>query len=196
MKNNELYTEWMEDDSKFFETDSSQIKKFSNYLSKAICAPQHMRHKKGIVFVCIGTDRMTGDSLGPLLGYKLKHIENEYIKVIGTLKEPIHAQNMSEYLTMIEENFKDWLVIAIDASIGRSDHIGMASVSTTPLFPGKGVGKELEAVGDVSITGIISSSGSSQNIMCVRLAVIMDLVDFIYAGIVETLVKDFSYSIS
>ena len=27
--------------------------------------------KRGVVFLCIGTDRSTGDSLGPLIGHKL-----------------------------------------------------------------------------------------------------------------------------
>ncbi|EKY29632.1 hypothetical protein HMPREF0216_00124 [Clostridium celatum DSM 1785] len=27
-----------------------------------------------IIFLCIGTDRATGDSLGPLIGYKLKNL--------------------------------------------------------------------------------------------------------------------------
>ena len=30
--------------------------------------------RDGVVFLCIGTDRSTGDSLGPLLGYKLKDV--------------------------------------------------------------------------------------------------------------------------
>lgn len=30
------------------------------------------RGKEGVVFLCIGTDRSTGDSLGPLIGHKLK----------------------------------------------------------------------------------------------------------------------------
>ena len=34
-----------------------------------------------IIFLCIGTDRATGDSLGPLIGYKLKNIKRKNIYI-------------------------------------------------------------------------------------------------------------------
>ena len=33
---------------------------------------EFLRGKEGVIFLCIGTDRSTGDSLGPLIGHKLK----------------------------------------------------------------------------------------------------------------------------
>ena len=33
--------------------------------------------KTGVVILCIGTDRSTGDSLGPLIGYKLKEMQQK-----------------------------------------------------------------------------------------------------------------------
>ena len=46
--------------------------------------------EKTVVFLCIGTDRATGDALGPLVGsYLLKNgLENVY----GTVDEPVHAE--------------------------------------------------------------------------------------------------------
>lgn len=38
-----------------------------------------------IIFLCIGTDRATGDSLGPIIGYKLKNIERKNIYIYGSL---------------------------------------------------------------------------------------------------------------
>lgn len=37
-----------------------------------LIAQELARGKEGVVFLCIGTDRSTGDSLGPLIGHKLK----------------------------------------------------------------------------------------------------------------------------
>lgn len=36
-----------------------------------------------IIFLCIGTDRATGDSLGPLIGYKLKNLSQKNIYIYG-----------------------------------------------------------------------------------------------------------------
>ena len=34
-----------------------------------------IKDKRPIIFLCIGTDRSTGDSLGPLIGYKLQFLK-------------------------------------------------------------------------------------------------------------------------
>src|SRR4051794_9429675 len=54
-----------------------------------------------IVFVCIGTDRSTGDSLGPLVGSFLEEKDISSFHVYGTLDEPIHAVNLNDRLREI-----------------------------------------------------------------------------------------------
>ena len=59
-----------------------------------------------IVIVCIGTDRSTGDSLGPLVGTLLSEkTENSSssFHVYGTLDDPIHAMNLQEKLNEIKK---------------------------------------------------------------------------------------------
>ena len=55
----------------FSPTSSSEIKAYFMENLKPI-----MDENRDIIFLCIGTDRSTGDSLGPLIGYKLKSIIN------------------------------------------------------------------------------------------------------------------------
>ena len=54
-----------------------------------------------IVFVCIGTDRSTGDSLGPLVGSIVEEKNLPSFTMYGTLDDPIHAVNLSERLKEI-----------------------------------------------------------------------------------------------
>ena len=49
-----------------------------------------------VVFVCIGTDRSTGDSLGPLIGYKIANLRYKGVYVYGNLEHPVHAKNLEE----------------------------------------------------------------------------------------------------
>lgn len=134
---------------------------------------------KDIVFVCIGSDRSTGDSLGPLVGTRLKELGFE--NVYGTVKHPIHALNIKQRLKEIEEKHPNRFVIAIDASIGSSERLFGIRIKTRPLEPGIGVGKKLPSVGDISIVGIICSdeemrvNPSSFNM--VRLSNVFDLVN-------------------
>ena len=44
-----------------------------------------------IVFLCIGSDRITGDCLGPYIGHLLHPHESPRIFVYGTLSDPVHA---------------------------------------------------------------------------------------------------------
>ena len=77
-----------------------------------------------LVLVCIGSDRATGDCLGPIIGHKLSKYVGPDFSVYGTLEEPVHAKNLEETLDLISEKHLDPIVIAIDASLGNSNHLG------------------------------------------------------------------------
>lgn len=131
------------------------------------------------VILCIGTDRATGDCLGPLVGEQLQTIDNRY-KVFGTLSNPVHALNIRDVIEYININIDNPYIIAIDASLGDSDHVGHITVSDCPIFPGKGVNKKLPAIGDLSITGIVNLSGQSPSLLqSTRLYTVMQLANCI-----------------
>lgn len=133
-----------------------------------------------IVILCIGTDRATGDCLGPLVGEHLKELLPE-IPIYGTLAHPIHALNLEETIQDIYSNHKNPFIIAIDASLGIPEHIGYATLSKTPLIPGKGVNKKLPAIGNLSITGIVNVAGFPNSILLqsTRLHTVMTLANCI-----------------
>ncbi|TVY06859.1 spore protease YyaC [Paenibacillus cremeus] len=115
-----------------------------------------MIHSRGVrtsdlLFLCIGTDRSTGDALGPLVGTMLE--EAGYPDVVGTLAHPFDASNMRERLAALPAGKK---VIAIDACLGQSASLAWYQVSNRPIEPGKSVGKQLPLVGDYSIAGIVN----------------------------------------
>lgn len=140
---------------------------------------------KIIIFLCIGTDRATGDSLGPIIGYKLSKFKQYNYYVYGTLKNPVHAKNLEDTIKEINRVHKNNVIVAIDASLGRSSHIGYITVGEIPLKPGAGVAKDLPEVGHISITGIVNFSGILDHMLLqtTRLNTVMDLADEIYLAI-------------
>ena len=72
---------------------------FSAWLAHEIAAslsdPLGVRSQP-LTVVCIGTDRSTGDALGPLVGSRLTEWRSvrDRIRVVGTLDEPVHAGNL------------------------------------------------------------------------------------------------------
>ena len=72
------------------------------------------------MFLCIGSDRVTGDCLGPYIGHLLHPHETGHIFVYGTLSCPVHALNL-EKLHRLSQASSHALVIAIDASLGQKN---------------------------------------------------------------------------
>ncbi|MFC7370797.1 spore protease YyaC [Fictibacillus iocasae] len=134
-----------------------------------------------VVVVCIGTDRSTGDALGPLVGSKLKAKDTFPFYVYGTLDEPVHAVNLEEKLAFIKKEHPGAFVIGIDACLGRLNHVGMISLGDGPVKPGAGVNKQLPAVGDIHITGIVNVSGFMEYFVLqnTRLSIVMKMADLI-----------------
>lgn len=137
--------------------------------------------KQGVVFLCIGTDRSTGDSLGPLIGYKLTEQRFRLARIVGTLERPVHAMNLEQAMAMIEMKYPNDIVVAVDASVGSQEHVGYITLGKGALRPGLGVKKDLREVGDVFITGIVGGYGSHDPLMLqsVRLSVVMQMADCI-----------------
>ncbi len=114
---------------------------------------------KDIVIVCIGTDRSTGDSLGPLIGSKLLEKKLTSFHVYGSLEDPVHAVNLEEKTAKIFEKHVNPFIIAIDACLGKSTSVGVISIADGPVKPGAAVNKKLSPVGDIHITGIVNVGG-------------------------------------
>lgn len=154
-------------------------------LNTMIEEEKRKRNKRGVVFFCIGTDRSTGDSLGPLIGYKLKSMQIPDVTILGTLDRPVHAMNLEDYLEVLKKHHRDDVIVAVDASVGNYEHIGYVTLGKGTLKPGLGVSKNLRAVGDIFITGIVGNCGNYDPIMLqsVRLSVVMRLADCISKSI-------------
>ena len=158
---------------------------FAGRLAELIEAEMARTGKRETVFLCIGTDRSTGDSLGPLSGYKLKQMKLPGAAVFGTLDRPVHAMNLEHYLEVLKVCYSDALIVAVDASVGNREHVGFVTLGKGALKPGLGVSKELRAVGDIFITGIVGSCTSYDPLylQSVRLSVVMQMADCISSGI-------------
>lgn len=111
------------------------------------------------LFLCIGSDKITGDCYGPLVGQKLKEgFKNTYknIQVYGTLDEPISAMNLEQTVNRIYKTYQNPCIIAIDSALGTQDNIGKILVSNAKIKCGKGTNKKLIPIGDISIRGVVA----------------------------------------
>ncbi|GAA0127033.1 spore protease YyaC [Clostridium senegalense] len=150
-----------------------------------------LKDNRDIIILCIGTDRSTGDSLGPLVGDKLKFLKRKGIYILGNLEKPIHAKNLVETLAMINSTYKNPYIIAIDACLGSLPSVGNVIIDSKPLTPGAALNKDLPSVGNLSITGVVNISGSLEFMVLqnTRLYVVMNLATVIANGIYHSIIK-------
>lgn len=134
---------------------------------------KHIGNRENVVFFCIGTDRLIGDSLGPLVGTRLK---KNGINTVGTIDDPVHAVNMQEKIDKLDKNA---FVVAIDACLTVSENVGFICFYDGPLDPGSGVNKKLPLVGDCCIKGMVNIGGFMEYMVLqnTRLSLVMDLAD-------------------
>ena len=113
------------------------------------------------IFICIGSDLVLGDSLGPLVGTMLKS-RGAKSYVYGTLNFPITAKEVEHAGKHLKQMHPNAISIAIDAAVGNANDVGLIRVCDRGLKPGLGVNKDLGVVGDLSIIAIVAAK-SLQN---------------------------------
>lgn len=143
----------------YFLSDRLKTRSGEKALIQAItcCADAVQKPWKDIVVICIGTDRSTGDSFGPLTGRLLTR-RSFNVPVLGTLDQPVHALTLERTLLDIDERS---LVIAVDSQLGNAQSVGGIGVRNGSLRPGAALGKDLPHVGDVSIVGTVAEMNIS-----------------------------------
>lgn len=138
------------------------------------------------VLLAIGTDRSTGDSLGPLVGTRINELAPGMLPVYGTLDQPVHAVNLKEKIQMIKESFPYPLIIAVDACLGQLKNIGSINIGKGHLQPGTGVHKTLPPVGEIFFSGVVNIGGYLEYLVLqnTRLCQVMKMADCIAQALI------------
>jgi putative sporulation protein YyaC len=140
-----------------------------------------------VILLCIGTDRSTGDCLGPLVGTRLSCEQQQLFQIYGTLDHPVHAGNLQDCLDEIHKNNDDVFIIALDACLGNLENVGCITIGDGSLQPGAGVNKSLPRVGHMYITGIVNVGGFMEYLVLqnTRLNLVMKMANAIVGGLLK-----------
>lgn len=132
--------------------------KLSSDLNNRIKKLKRKFNYEDIIIVCIGSDKIVGDSYGPLVGSNL--VDRELppnVGVYGVIGNTINATNIHKFLCKYNSEINRKLVIAVDATVSSCDNFKSITISNEPIYPGKAIGKVLPKVGDISLMGIIAN---------------------------------------
>lgn len=132
-------------------------------ISKRMLKDFYDSGKKDIVVVNIGSDKAIFDSIGPLVGSKIEN-KLKHIYSYGNLQYPIHALNLIDRVTEIENiHGDDTYYLAVDAAIGDTEEVLNIKYSQSPISPGKGVGKTIRSVGNSKLICIVDDSDARKD---------------------------------
>ena len=136
--------------------DASATDRLADHVSRLL------RRQEGIairplVALCIGSDRYTGDALGPLVGSYLE--ERGACLVYGSLDHPVHAGNLVETVNIVNARYLHPVIIAVDACLGRASEIGNIEAWEGGIEAGIAVGNRLPSVGHISLIGVVNAGG-------------------------------------
>ncbi|MGG1691363.1 spore protease YyaC [Heyndrickxia ginsengihumi] len=102
----------------------------------------------------IGSNMISGDSLGPLVGTLLSNLYPKHLTVFGNLQHPLDGVNFIQDFSQISV-LKNSFVIAIDSVLGPEDYVNTIVIREGALHPGEALGKKLNPVGDCSMMGVV-----------------------------------------
>lgn len=140
-----------------------------------------------IVVLAIGSDRVTGDCLGPLVGHTLAM---RGVTVYGGLRSPVNALNIGEVTEIIKKRHPSAFIIAVDSAVGADEEIGKVRVIPRGLRPAAATGCPLPRVGNISVVGIVSPKRLGAKALGeVRLGSVFSIACIIAEGIYGALMK-------
>jgi len=132
--------------------------------------------KRQTVVVCIGSDKVAGDMLGPLVGTSLREEYRLACPVYGAVGESVNGLNLHEYVGMLSARHASDSVIAVDAALGKATDVGRIRLKKGGIRAGGALEKGLGVVGDLGIVGIVAEERPPEEVYSALLAVPFDFV--------------------
>lgn len=147
------------------------------------------------IFLCVGSDKVTGDAFGPLVGKQLEELLQNYynnIHIIGTLQNPIHANNLNVTIQKINQEYKNPCIIAIDSALSKEEDIGKIFITNKGMKFANGISQATIGIGNMSVKGVVAKNHKMprQNfyeLQNTSLNLVMNLADITSRGIYEAI---------
>lgn len=111
------------------------------------------------VYMCIGTEKVFSDSLGPRVGTILNLCMQKPMFVYGVCDQNITAENLCRSYDFIRAMHPNNPIVVVDAGVGEAEQLGKVQLCDNGILPGAATNKNLPQIGDVGIVGIVAERG-------------------------------------
>ena len=149
-----------------------------------------------LVFLCVGTNKIIGDAIGPIIGDKLKCIENDFMKVYGTTQNTLNFSNAQEVIEKIYNDHKNPFLVTIDAALGNKKEVGNIFIGNGFIKLGNALEKNICFYSDITIKCVVGNYflSKKQNLEELRNADFSDVLTMskIVSNGIENVLKNFN----
>lgn len=116
-----------------------------------------------IIFLCIGTSKIIGDAIGPMVGSNIKSLENEYVHIYGTVENNLNFNNAKKIIEDINSNYINPCIITIDAALSNNNNSGDIVLGKGFMKIGKALEKSLCFYSDINIKCVVGKYSYNKN---------------------------------
>ncbi|ADI27514.1 spore protease YyaC [Geobacillus sp. G4] len=153
-------------------------------------------HISRLTVVCIGSNRINGDSLGPFVGTLLENAYPDHLTVIGTLRQPVDATNIRRVSEQLQNEHGAY-VVAIDSIVGPQPFVHTIAIRPGALSPGTALGKSLPSIGDISMMGVVMEDTADMSALpYTNLHIVYQMAKVIALGLSLTIRQRYGYESS
>lgn len=109
-----------------------------------------------IIILCIGTNKIIGDSIGPMVGQVLyKELKYDKIIVLGNMIETINFKNAKQLIESIFKEYTKPFIITIDSALGKEDMVNQIVINKGIVKIGKSLGRSICYYSNINIKGVV-----------------------------------------
>ncbi len=169
---------------------------FTREFYRVLINEKKKNNYKQIALLCIGTDKMTGDCFGPLVGTKLMQLLEDYniynVNIYGSLEKNINYTNILEVLKKVKDENKNSCIVVIDAALSSKENIGKIIITNKNVSLGEGLKKDKVEIGNIGVKAVVGKDCKMPKynfkiLQNISLNVVMTLADVVANGIFESI---------
>lgn len=115
-----------------------------------------------MVFLCIGTNKLAGDCIGPVVGSYLSKMQNEFIQVYGTIEKNLNFSNAKNVISNIYKRNQNPYIITLDAALSNKNNNGDVVLSSGYIKIGKALEKNICFYSNINIKCVVGNYHSTK----------------------------------
>ena len=140
------------------ELNNNKYTQFTNKLGKSL---EKLNNTfSHIIFLCIGTEKIIGDSVGPIIGSNIKNLENEYIKVYGICGKNLDFSNAKNIIEKVYKKYSNPFIITIDAALSKEKRVGEIHIGKGFMKIGTALEKSITFYSNINIKCVVGKYNS------------------------------------